>query len=414
MKKLISTRQLIFMLIISLVTLKVLFLPSLLVKDIGRDSYIFFFLMLLLDFLVLCIFLYLYNKFPELSFYQIIQKFFGTVIAKIIMFLFCLFFLAKCWAVFQSNFVYLNENLHSTIKWYTFSIPILVVVFYMSTFGFNAFGRLVEIMFPIIVVGFLLGFFTGLFRADFSNLLPICENGFFSYIPKISQYAFWFGDYLVFVVFFGNVKRDEKFNLKVLVSVGVSVILLTIFLAIVYSVFSYATVCHTNSISDIMQVLPSSSDIGGFDWVIILIWDISLFLYLTLNVLSSYYCIKQIMPKINKTVLVCLLLIIILGSNLLTHFDIIHNVEIGKKYIVYFSSFMQYGLPVLFLVSAFIYSLKNGRKAKNNSEGETNKLNTIKLRNFEKKENPSRFKKLYFQKNNMGKKFTVRKKEQKC
>ncbi len=354
--KLATTRQLIFALIISLVTLKVLFLPSLLVKEIGRDGYIFFFLMLLVDFLVLLIFLFLYNKFPELSFYQIMQKIFGTVIAKIIMFLLCLFFLTKCWAVFQSNFIYLNENLHTTIKWYTFSIPLLVVVFYMSTFGVNAFMRLVEITFPVIVAGFILAFVTGLFRADFTELLPICENGFFSYLPKIFQFSFWFGDYLILAVFLGNVKRSKKFNLKVIISVAVSVLLITLFIMIVYSVFSYSTVCHTNSISDILQVLPSSSDIGGFDWIIILIWDVSLFIYFTLNVLCAFYCIRQVLPKkVNQQIIVTILLAVILGANLLSHFDIIHTVEIIKQYVSYFSAVIQYGFPLLFLVFSFFH-----------------------------------------------------------
>lgn len=357
--KLATTRQLIFTLIISMVTLKVLFLPSLLVKDLGRDCYLFFFIMLVIDFLVLLIFLFLYNKFPELSFYQIIQKFFGTVIAKIIMVLFCLFFLTKCWAVFQSNFIYLNENLHTTIKWYTFSIPLLVVVFYMSTFGVNAFLRLIEIMFPIIVAGFILSFVTGLFRADFTNLLPFCENGFFSYIPKISRFAFWFGDYLVFVVFLGNIKRSEKFNLKVIVSVIAAIVFISLFLVIVYSVFSYNTVCHTNSISDIIQIIPSSSDIGGFDWVMILIWDVSLFIYFTLNVLCSFYCFRQVIPKLNQRVLVCVLLVLILASNLITNFDIIHSVEIIKNYLVYFSAVIQYLLPIIFLIFGIFKKMVN-------------------------------------------------------
>ncbi len=363
MKKLITTRQLIFILLISLCSLKVLFLPSLLVKEISRDSYLFFFIMLLLDFLVLLVFLLLSKKFPELSFYEIMQKFFGKVIAKIIMTLFCLFFLTKCWAVFQSNYIYLNENLHTSIQWYTFSIPLLIVVFYMSTFGVNAFARLIEIMFPVVLMGFLLSFFIGLFRADFTELLPICENGFFTNFSTIYRFSFWFGDYLIFIVFLGNIKPDKKFNLKIVISTLVGIVMMTVFMMIVFSVFSYSTVCHTNSISDIMQILPSSSDIGGFDWIIILIWDIGLFLYFTLNVLGAFYCIRQVLPKFNQQIIVCILLAIILGANLFSHFDIIHTVEIIKQYVSYFSIAMQYAFPILFLLFSFFN--KSDKNAKN-------------------------------------------------
>ena len=399
--KLSTTRQLIFTLIISMVTLKVLFLPSLLVKELGRDCYLFLFLMLLIDFLVLLIFLFLYNKYPELSFYGIMQKFFGKVIAKIIMIIFCLFFLAKCWVVFQSNFVYLNENLHTSIKWYTFSIPLLIVVFYMSTFGVNAFLRLIEIMFPVIAFGFILAFVTGLFRADFSNILPVCENGFFNYIPKASKFAFWFGDYLVFIVFLGNIKRDKKINLKVTIPILVSIFLMSMFMLIVYSIFTYNTVSHTNSISDIMQVTPSSSDIGSFDWVIIIVWDACLFIYFTLNVLCSFYCFRQVVPKLNQRILAGALLILVLGSNLVTHFDIIHCVVICKNYLMYPSAIIQYLFPLVFLVFSFF------NKSTDNKSKEPEPMP------YKLTSNPKKPKEKPVTPEQTDKKFTVNK-EQKC
>ena len=73
--KLITVRQLIFIFIVSMVTLKVLYLPSLLSKDIGRDAYIFVLLFLLFDFVVLIFLLMLFNKYPNLSFFEIIEKF---------------------------------------------------------------------------------------------------------------------------------------------------------------------------------------------------------------------------------------------------------------------------------------------------------------------------------------------------
>lgn len=414
MKKLISTRQLIFILIISMLTLKVLFLPSLLVKDIGRDSYLFFFFMLILDFLVLLILLFLMHKFQDLSFYEILQKLFGTFFAKVILFLFFSFFVLKCWAIFQSNFVYLNENLHTSIKWFTFSLPLLVVVFYMSTFGVNAFARLIELMFPIIGMGFLLSLATGLTRADFSNLLPFLENGFVSHLPKIFHFSFWFGDYLILIVFFGNVKLDKKFNMKVTLSVLSAILFITFFIAVVYSVFSYNTLSHTNSISDILQVLPSISDLGGFDWVLILIWDVALFLYFTLNVLSAFYCFRQIFHNINQQVVAVGILAIILGSNLLTHFDIIHNIEIGQKYLLYFCMPVQYGLPLLFLIiSLFIKNTKKiesvttSSKASNIDNNENFKSSPINYKDIAKNKGEENL-------NNNKNLENTQKKEQKC
>ena len=235
MKKLVSVRQLILILIISMVTLKVLFLPSLLAKDIGRDSYLFMLLMLVLDFLVLLTLLFIFNKNPQLSFFEVIQKMFGKVLAKIIMFLFFLFFLLKSWATFQTNLSYLNENLYTSLEWYIFAFPILITVFYIASFGVNSLARLVEIVAPIIIVGFIGSFAVGLFRADFSSLLPVMEKGFFTHIPTIFRYSFWFGDYMIFIVFFGNVKEEKGPIKKISISIIVSIILVVFFVCVGYN-----------------------------------------------------------------------------------------------------------------------------------------------------------------------------------
>lgn len=360
MKKLITVRQLVLILIVSLLALKVLYLPSLLSKQIGRDAYLFVLMFLLLDFLVLIMFVYMFNKHPDLSFYDLIKNIFGTVIAKIIMFIFFAFFFIKCWGVFQSNFNYLNENLYTNLNWLTFSLPILVAVLYMSKFGVNAAARLAELVVPIVIFGFLLSLTVGLFRADFSFLLPIMENGF-SGFSTVFQFSFWFGDYVIFIVFFGNVKQEKNQNKKILFTILISIVFVAFFIAVVFAVFNYNTVCHSNAISDMLQITPSASDIGSFDWVLILIWDAALFLYFTFNSLGAFYCFRQTFFKKWQLLSISLILVSILGLNLFTNFDINTSVTIIKSYLWYFCFFAQYILPFVI----FLFSFKLKRRALN-------------------------------------------------
>lgn len=358
MRKLVSVRQLVLILIISMVTLKVLLLPSLLAKDIGRDSYIFMLFMLVLDFLVLLILLYIFNKNPDLSFYQVVKKLFGKVGAKIIMFLFFLFFLLKSWGAFQTNLSYLNENLYTSLDWYIFAFPILITVFFIASFGVNSLARLVEIVCPIIIVGFLGCFAVGLFRADFSSLMPFMEKGFFTHIPTIFRYSFWFGDYMIFIVFFGNVKEEKKATQKISICIIISILIVVFFTAIAYSLFNYNSVTHTNSISDVLQVLPSISDIGSFDWVMVLIWDCSLFLFFTLNILGAFYSFRQVFFKKHQLMCVFIILAIMLACCVAINFDIFGAINLVRDYGCYFSFAMQYVLPVIL----FIFSFKIKRR----------------------------------------------------
>ena len=353
MKKSVLLRQVIFMLILSMCTLKVLFLPSLLAKDIGRDLYFYIFFMMMLDFVVLIILFFVSYKNPSLNFYDIIVKCFGKVVAKIILACLFVFFVLKCWASFQTNFVYLNDNLYTTLNWVVFSIPILIVALFVARFGITSFARVIEITMPIITVGLLISLVVGLFRADFSNLLPFMEKGIFYNIPTIFRYSFWFGDYLIFAIFMGNTKEEDKPKLKTFLGVFIAIIIICFFIASFYSVYSYNSVCHSNAISDMLQVLPTTSDIGSFDWILVLMWDTTLFLYLSLYIFGGLYCLKFIFGDRFEIVQIIVILSLIFLPNALTNFDILINIDFAKSYLMYFSIVMQYILPLIILLFSF-------------------------------------------------------------
>ena len=130
MQKKITTRQLLLVITLSILTLKVLFLPNVLATNFGRDGYIFLFVLLAVDFGTLLIFLFLINKYKNMTFTQILEKLFGKVVAKIILFFLFLYFIINIWTRFQTNFLYLNENLYTSLNWYTFAFPIIVAVLF--------------------------------------------------------------------------------------------------------------------------------------------------------------------------------------------------------------------------------------------------------------------------------------------
>lgn len=353
MKKLVSTRQLVLTLIISLITLKGLLLPTLMAKDLGRDSYIFALVLLSADFLVLLSFLFLMRKFPEQSFFEILKTLFGTFFAKVIMFFFFCFFLLKCCMIFQANFVYLNENLYTTFNWLVFAVPILFTVVACAMRGVTAFARMIEFFAPVILFGVFVSMGAGALSADFSNLLPFMEFGF-GKLPHVFSYAMWFGDYLIMMVFFGNVKMTKRFNMRVVLSILGAIVGVVAFVAIFYSVHNYNTICHTNAISDMLQTMPLSSDVGSFDWILIILWDISLFLFFTMNVLGAFYCFRMsICDKFHIPVAV-ILVVLVYVANRVVNFDIYLSVNLVQKYFWQVSLGVQYGLPlIIFLFALF-------------------------------------------------------------
>lgn len=355
MKKLVTTRQFIFILILNMITLKVIVLPNLFTQVLGRDSYLFIIFMLLLDFLVLLVFLFLQNKFKEMSFYEMLEHLFGKVVAKIIMFCFFAFFINRSCAAFETNYVYLNENIYTFFNWYTFSLPILFAIIFISSQGVNASARMCEILVPVILLGFIISIVTGSLQADFTNLLPFMEKGV---NQDVFKFAFWFGDPLIFMMFFGNIKMEKKSNSAIIISVLATILLIGAFFAAFYAKFNNSSVCHSNAISDLAQASPSMSDIGSFDWVLVIFWDIALYIFFSLNIFGAFYTFNHTVYKFNQVFVVCGIALTVFLIVYLNDFDVYFAVNFNLKYFKYPCIFIQYALPVLI----FVVGLFKGRK----------------------------------------------------
>lgn len=359
-QKLITTRQLIMTLLLSMMTLKVLLLPNLMAVDFGRDSYIFLAVMLLNDFGILLIFLYMQKKFPGKNFYEIMNFLFGEFIAKIIFVLLALFFFAKCCGVFQSTYVYLNENLYTTYNWFVFSLPFLIVLVFCLMRGLFSLGRLLECTFPVMFIGVIVASSVGVMRADFTNLLPFFENGF-SKASMLINFSYWFGDYLIIILFFGRIKFEKKYGFKIILSILLGILLIVCFYVIVYARFGYNTITHTNGISDVLQVQPSSSDIGSIDWILILVWDISLFVNFLLNAYGVTFCMKTLIPKMSQLATSIVVASAVFAVNYFCQFNIYLFVELAQKYMCYYSAVIQGVLPNIFAVFTFFKCKKRDK-----------------------------------------------------
>lgn len=357
MKKMVTTRQLLFILAVSILTLKVLLLPNVFASNLGRDGYLMLLFIFLCDFLVLLMFLFLMNKYKDMTFEELLQYIFGKTISKIIMFLLFLYFVMQGWNRFQTNYVYLDDNLYTTLSWYTFAFPIVIVSLFCLKQGLNAYGRLCEFFMPIVLFGFIVTIIVGVFRADYTNALPFLENGV-GFVKNAYKYSAWFGDYMFLIIFFGKVKCDKKFNLKVLIFVAIMFLLVVLFHALFYFTYGNNTICHTNAISDIMQFLPSVSDIGSFDWILILVWDIALFLDLTLNVISGMYCFGAVFTKKCSAIIAGIIYCGIIILNYLMSFNVYLTIFYAQTYLLPFIIFVQGGIPFV----VFIFGLIKRRK----------------------------------------------------
>lgn len=363
MKKSVTTRQSCLILILTAITTKLLFLPSLLCQEVGRDAYLYVLVYMLLEVGILAIFLYLSYKFPEHNFKEIVEVLFGKVFSKVILSLYFIFFLFQTSIIFQSTYVYIYENLYSELQWYVYAFPLIITISYVCFKGLNGISRLIEMFFPILFIGVVVAFFLGSINADYSNILPFMDKNFFLNVGDISKYALWFSDYLVYIVLFGEVKMDKGHFKKLIIAAICTAVFVSLFVMVFYCLYDYSAIFHKNAITEVMQVIPRSSDIGSLDWVITLIWDASMIIYMCLKFFASTrvfkftFCIKK--DWIN----ILLVLIFMAVLVYLTKFNMSIIIEYSTKYIKYFYYVVSFLLPIImFIIAIFKKPLQKVKK----------------------------------------------------
>ncbi len=352
----VTTRQTCLILIIVAITAKLLFLPSLLVQEVGRDAYLFVLLTMLAKISILFIFVYLTYKFPQDNFKQLLTRLFGKVFSRVVMFLYFAYFVIQTGVVFQSAYVYLFENLYSDLAWYIYVFPLVLTMVYVCIKGLRPIARLVEIFCPVIIVGVMLSFFLGGVNADFTNALPFMENNFFVNLGGVSKYALWFSDYLIYMVLFGNIKITKQYGKKILYTALFCAVLVSVCILIFYCLFDYSAIFHKNAITDVMQVVPRNSDIGSLDWVVTLIWDASMVIYMCIMFFASVKTCQSTF-SIKKDWINILIVIVLLGAIVLvSKFDVARIIRDVSGMFRYFYYVVSWVIPIVMFIIALCKS----------------------------------------------------------
>ena len=358
--KRVSSRQLRFVLMLSVITLKLLFLPSLLYQDCKNSAWIASLIFFAIEILFLFIFLSISIKFPDMTFQYMLERMFGKVISKVFLFLYIIFFLFKAYLTFHGNFIFLSKNFYDNLNWFIYAIPLLYVAGYVVFSGVKSVVRMAEIFFPIAIFAAAIAIILGLFDVDLTNALPIFDGGVVENLLPVYKYGLWFGDSIVFLIFMGNVKYEKYERLKVILYVMGICLFVALFIFLFVSMFSNNAVNHKNAISDIVQILPSNSDLGGFGWVLILIWDMALFVYFSILLYAANDLLRSVFYKKFTWVTILIVCGLVLGLNLIVGLDVQKMISFATEIAVFPVLIMQYVVPTLFLV--FLFRLKERKK----------------------------------------------------
>lgn len=282
--KQVSTRQFVVVQFLVALAVKMFMLPALMLRVVGKDSYIVMLAWIAFEFVDLTFVVLLARRNPDKTMYEILTDAFGKVVSRVIVAMFTLFVCAKGLLVLGELKTFFVVTMYADINWVVMLIPLMALLCAFGIRSLRSIGRTAELITPVIVVSTLV--LSGLLLGDieFANLLPVMENGFAPIKKGMLTFPMWFGDVSFLLMFLGNIKINRGFIWKSYLSKLVATALVMLFSVTLFSTYANVStlIDYGNNVSNMTQLSMGAQDNGRFDLMFYCIWLFTVFLKLAL------------------------------------------------------------------------------------------------------------------------------------
>ena len=355
----LKTRQICFFFLAFTVVNKLFTLPSLTSSLAKEDLWISSLINLTLDFLTIFA-LIIVCKRQNLSFLELLEKNFGKMGAKIVIFLYALYFLLKAYMPINEQKSFVELALYINLTTDIYFLPFFALAFFLALKPLKTIGRISDIVWLFTVIGLTLLITLSISNTDFYAVLPIGASGVKKIFSASYVGANWYGEGAYFLFFIGNFKFGKKDGAKILSCYAVGVFIVTAFMIIFYGVFTSIAFRQSFALTEIAKYTTVINNIGRFDYVGILMLLFSNVFALSIPVFFSAKCLDYVF-NFNKKWIAPLIVtaILLLTTMYLNEF----YATLQKVFSLYLSAFFLIMANVLPLITLFF-----SRKEKKNEK----------------------------------------------
>jgi hypothetical protein len=125
------------------------------------------------------------------------------------------------------------------------------------------------------------------------------------------------------------------------------------FFLVFYCIYESNALNNKEAIVDILKILPQNSDIGNVTWLVTIIWQVILLIYICLQCFATKVFFENLCCIKNSNISVPIILALILVGLLVVNFDMSKVLTLLIQYAKYLAMFVQYLLPIIFLLFSF-------------------------------------------------------------
>ncbi len=223
----VSSRQVIFLIVISRVTTVISFMPIIHMPPANQDIWLMVLISVIYNIVLLSPMIFLGNRFKDYSIIVYMEKIFGKGLGKILGFLYILYFMFETVYMINVQVQVIATTLLTEASNLVITFLIIAVCVYIAYNGLEVCGRTSELLGPIIISVIFVVLIAGYRNVNFALLLPIYKD---STLLQLNQGAIemtlLFREVAILAMICPNLEDNTKLNSIFLKSVFLSVLLL--------------------------------------------------------------------------------------------------------------------------------------------------------------------------------------------
>ncbi len=355
MKAELTTKQVGILVSLSIISLKLIIFPAVMSSFSGNNVYISVALALFVDLIFLIVIMAIMRANPNMTFFEIIEKGLGKIVAKIVAFALFVYFFMKLMLTIKETHNYLYELLFESFSWYFYIFPVLALIFYMVKMGLNPLARSVEFLFTTMMIGAIISVFLPVKTVQFDNLLPILPNGIRPILDCLFNTNFAFGDYFVLALFMGRFKFENKSNAKIMKYILVTDLIIVLFYMLFVCVFGNLAISESLAINDIPIFANKPSINGRLEWIGSIVWSVILIFQAAIMLFCCKECFNYTFSFINPNINLAIIAVGLFALLAYLYLSLAMALKIIFSMSAVITSLsIQVGIPLLLIIASII------------------------------------------------------------
>ena len=298
----ISVRQICFIMLMYTFVSKIIFYPTDLSAESGRDLLFSAGLDFLVQGIIVWAVSFLCSR-TDKTFFELLKGTFGEICARIIFGLFALFFIVCTIVPMLEQEEYVHSIFYDSLSPLTVFLPFFLFAVYAASKGFQNIGRSADVCLPIFIISFVFLFLMSLSEVKWENFLPILKTPAKAVLGASLSNLFRFCEPCWLLMFMGHFKYKKGDAAKITISYVGGALLVLLFLAVFYGVYGDMAQARQYAVSKISLFFPAIEMIGRMDLLTLYALEIIMLFALVINIQFAVYCFSKCTGYNNKAVI---------------------------------------------------------------------------------------------------------------